>query len=242
MAAARSNVRRRRSTPQQQRSRLMVERILEAGRVVLIEYGYDGATTNRIAAAAGVSPGSLYQYFPNKEAIIAEVVVRYTDQITSRVSAHLTAHLGEPDESGNLRETLGVLLEAMDEQPELLRALIEHTPRLGLGDKIAAFEQRVGEIGLAHVRLRAQPLKHAGTTIWLLVRTVEHLTIRYLLDRPPIDRDEFVDELSALVLNHLLSQANSSPAEPSTPRHIQKPASKNTRTEPKVPNTDGRTP
>jgi hypothetical protein len=43
----------------------------------------------------------------------------------------------------------------------------------------------------------------------LLVRTVEHLTIRYLLDRPPIDRDEFIEELSALVFSYTQSQANS---------------------------------
>jgi hypothetical protein len=90
----------------------------------------------------------------------------------------------------------------MNEQPELLRAMIEHTPRLGIRGKIAAFEQRVGELGVAHMRLHAQPLSRASMTIWLLVRTVEHLTIRYLLDRPPIDRDEFLDELSALVTNY----------------------------------------
>ena len=180
----------------------MVERILQAGSAVLIQRGYDGATTNRIADAAGISPGSLYQYFPNKEAIIAEVVDQYTDQIATRITAHLTMQIGEQDEARLIRETLDVLLDGMDEQPELLKAMIEHTPRLGLGDKIAAFEQRVGEIALAHLRLRAQPLDRAETTIWLLVRTVEHLTIRYLLDRPPIDRDEFLDELAALVLGY----------------------------------------
>jgi AcrR family transcriptional regulator len=74
MPRSRSSFPRRRNAPQQQRSRLMVERIVDAGSAVLIQQGYDGATTNRIAEAAGISPGSLYQYFPNKEAIIAEVV------------------------------------------------------------------------------------------------------------------------------------------------------------------------
>jgi AcrR family transcriptional regulator len=187
----------------------MVDRILHAGSAVLIEQGYDGATTNRIADAAEISPGSLYQYFPNKEAIIAEVVDRYADQIAARVTAHLTTQIGMPDEARLARQTIGVLLDAMDEQPELLRAVMEHTPRLGIGDKIAAFEQRVGEIAIAHMRLRAQPLGRAQTIIWLLVRTVEHLTIRYLLDRPPIDRDEFIEELSALVFSYTQSQANS---------------------------------
>jgi AcrR family transcriptional regulator len=201
MATSRSTNARRRSAPQQERSRLMVERILTAGAEVLTEHGYEAATTNRIAEAAGISPGSLYQYFPDKEAIIAEVVDRYTDQIAARVTAHLTSQIGDPYEARTARQVLGVLLDAMAERPELLRAVVEHTPRLGVGDKIAAFEQRVGEIAIAYLRLRAEPISNAETTTWMAVRTVEHLCIRYLLDRPPIERDEFLDELSALVLS-----------------------------------------
>jgi hypothetical protein len=57
------------------------------------------------------------------------------------------------------------------------------------------------------MRLRAQPLSRSATASWLGVRTVEHLTIRYLLDRPPIDRDEFIDELSTLVFSYTHSPA-----------------------------------
>ena len=52
----------------------MVERILAATRSVLVERGYEGASTNRIAAVAGISPGSLYQYFPDKDAVVDRVV------------------------------------------------------------------------------------------------------------------------------------------------------------------------
>jgi AcrR family transcriptional regulator len=185
----------------------MVERIVAAGRAVLIERGFDGATTNRIAEAAGISPGSLYQYFPDKEAIISEVVDRYADQIAARVTAQMTTQIGTTDEATAIRQTIAVLLDAMDDQPELLRATFEHTPRLGVGDKIAALEQRGADIAIAHMRLRAQPAGHSATASWMLVRTVEHLTIRYLLDRPPIDRNEFLDELSALVFTYTQSPA-----------------------------------
>ena len=68
--------RRSRREPQQVRSRETVERLLDAAREVLLRRGWDGATTNHIAAAAGVSPGSFYQYFADKEAILGEVVDR----------------------------------------------------------------------------------------------------------------------------------------------------------------------
>jgi AcrR family transcriptional regulator len=182
----------------------MVERILDAGRQVLIERGYDGATTNRIAEVAGISPGSLYQYFPNKEAIIAAIVDAHTDHVVRSVTTRLVEQVGQPEDLGSLREVLAILLDAMAEQPELLRALIEHTPRLGLGNKIADFEQRVGELAIAHLRLRPQPIHHADTRIWIAVRAVEHLSIRYVLDRPDIDHDEFLDELAALMASYMM--------------------------------------
>lgn len=189
----------------------MVRRILDAGRDVLVNRGYDGATTNVIAEVAGISPGSLYQYFPNKDVIIAAVIDDYTDYITRTVTTHLVEHVGAPDELAVMRQTLAVLLGAMDEQPELLRALIEHVPRLGLGDKIIDFEQRVGELAMAHLRLRSESVEHTDTMVWIGVRAVEHLTIRYVLDQPPIDRNEFLDELTALLGRYMNMNAKRDP-------------------------------
>src|SRR5712692_1214904 len=59
----------RRQARRQKRGALRVEEILQAAGVLFAERGYDKVTTNMIAARAGVSPGSLYQFFPNKEAI-----------------------------------------------------------------------------------------------------------------------------------------------------------------------------
>src|SRR4029077_6829621 len=60
-----------RKSASQKRSRVTVETLLDATARVLTREGYDRASTNRIAAKAGVSVGSLYQYFPNKEALVA---------------------------------------------------------------------------------------------------------------------------------------------------------------------------
>ena len=66
-----------RKSASQKRSRLTVDALLEATTRVLVKEGYDKATTNRIAAVAGVSIGSLYQYFPGKEALVAAVIERH---------------------------------------------------------------------------------------------------------------------------------------------------------------------
>src|SRR4051794_12983052 len=80
-----------RKTPRQERSRQMVERILDAATRVLSERGYDGASTNHIAGTAGISNGSLYQYFPNKDAIVVPVLDSSADHLASRIGAQIEA-------------------------------------------------------------------------------------------------------------------------------------------------------
>jgi AcrR family transcriptional regulator len=65
-----------RKIPRQARSLATVEVILDAAALLLVDEGYEQATTNRIAERAGVSIGSLYQYFPNREAVVAAVAQR----------------------------------------------------------------------------------------------------------------------------------------------------------------------
>ncbi|MEV5828703.1 TetR/AcrR family transcriptional regulator [Spirillospora sp. NPDC052242] len=72
----------------QARGERRIAQILDAAAAVLAESGYEAATTNKIAAAAGISPGSLYQFFPNKEAIAKALADRFTAQMGG---AHRTA-------------------------------------------------------------------------------------------------------------------------------------------------------
>ncbi|MGP3982574.1 TetR/AcrR family transcriptional regulator [Streptomyces sp. KR80] len=183
----------------------MVERILDAGRQALAEYGYEGASTNRIAATAGISPGSLYQYFPHKDAIVSAVLERYSDALVSRVTAHLTGQFDQPAPVVT-RTTLAALLDGLDVEPAFLRAAVVHGSRLDDGRTLRAFEHRIAELVLAYLmtqRTSLRPDTPLDAAVWMLVRTVEHLTVRYLLEQPPITREQFLDELSRLALNYL---------------------------------------
>mgnify|MGYP003597153915 FL=1 len=66
-----------RKEPKQSRARVTVEAILEATAHILTEGGYDALTTNHVAKRAGVSIGSLYQYYPSKEALVGELMDRH---------------------------------------------------------------------------------------------------------------------------------------------------------------------
>jgi len=72
-----------RKRPVQERSRDTVDRILSAAARIFDEDGYRRTTTNRVAEAAGVSVGSLYQYFPNKDALLVALAERHVDEITA---------------------------------------------------------------------------------------------------------------------------------------------------------------
>lgn len=103
-----------RKRPSQSRSKLLVDAIIQACRQVLTEEGAERLTTNRIAEVAGVTIGSLYQYFPNKEAILAnllsEDIAATTDQICRDTTPRIAAEM-EVSLRSTLRELIRVTAE-----------------------------------------------------------------------------------------------------------------------------------
>src|SRR6188768_1896869 len=79
-----------RKRPRQSRSVATVDTIIAATARVLVKQGFDGLTTNAVAEAAGVSIGSLYQYFPNKEALVAALVERHVEDKNRAVISELS--------------------------------------------------------------------------------------------------------------------------------------------------------
>ncbi len=113
-----------RKVPRQERSRLTVDRILVAAAQVFHEAGYTSATTNDIALEAGISVGSLYQYFPNKDAILVALTRRHIDSATAGLINLVSALSPE----GGIRETLRTVVDFLVEQHDLdeLHLLVMH--------------------------------------------------------------------------------------------------------------------
>src|SRR5678809_1130501 len=87
-----------RKSATQARAQATVDAILEATARILVKEGYDRASTNRIALAAGVSIGSLYQYFPSKEALVAALIERHMDEMLVVVTEAVAGIEGKPIE------------------------------------------------------------------------------------------------------------------------------------------------
>jgi AcrR family transcriptional regulator len=191
-----------RRRPTQERSRATVERILAAGRSVLLERGFEGTSTNRIAVAAGVGPGSLYQYFPDKEAILDRVVERAVDDLEARITRAFLAGLRGGDDA--VHGHLEALLDALCAEADLVRVLWQDRPRTAERRRVG-FARRIdalvaGALLAEHPDADGVPV---DAVAWMLVRTVEHVTISWVLERPDVGREAILDELTALVGGYL---------------------------------------
>lgn len=124
-----------RKTPKQARAKATVEAVLDAGARILVEAGYAAANTNLIAETAGISIGSLYEYFPGKEAIFAEL--RRREGMKTYVQLIAEPRPTRPTDA--LRHLVTTHIARFRDDRELLVALENEVPRFA----IAEFEQAV---------------------------------------------------------------------------------------------------
>lgn len=118
-----------RKFPQQARSRALVDAILDATVRILVEEGFARTTTSRVAERAGVSVGSLYQYFPSRESLVAAVARRHSEHLKTALERDLEA------KHANLKSAIDAMLasvmKAHSISPELTAVLAEQVPKLG---------------------------------------------------------------------------------------------------------------
>ena len=118
-----------RKLPQQDRSKFTVNAILTATAHILTEEGYDKASTNRIAERAGISIGSLYQYFPNKASLIAALRDRHVSSMMAIIESKLRNLFDAPIEVV-LPKIVKASIAAHAINPMLHKVLHEQVPRL----------------------------------------------------------------------------------------------------------------
>jgi AcrR family transcriptional regulator len=180
----------------------MVERIVDAATRVLEEVGYQGASTNRIAAEAGVSPGSLYQYFAEKDEIVAVIIERLIDDFAEGIAPALRdAATLDPDIG--VHTVLEAVLDVLERNAVLLRALVDRVPAADQEQALRPVRARIADF--IHHTLATQrdrlPHEDIDRTAWTILELTQHLPVRYVLDRPPIPREAFIADLAQIVLN-----------------------------------------
>lgn len=194
-----------RKTAIQDRSKATVDALLAATARVLVREGYDRASTNKIADAAGVSIGSLYQYFPTKEALVAAVIDRHTGEMMDVIRRELVrvAPLPIPEAA---RELVKVMIDAHRIEPKLHRVLVEQIPRVGNLEDIERMDEEATALVRAYLEGHREEIvvDDLEMASFICVTSVEALTHAAVLRRPALlDNPRFVDEVAAMVTRYL---------------------------------------
>jgi AcrR family transcriptional regulator len=192
----------------QKRSQLTVDALLEATARILVKHGYDHASTNRIAEAAGVSIGSLYQYFPGKEALVGAVIDRHTGEMMQLVREALARVAARPPAQA-ARALVRVMIDAHRLNPRLHRVLVEQVPRVGRLDSMQAIDREAMAMVRAYLDAHRGEIRVADTELaaFVCVTTVEALTHAAVVHQPEVldeaRAEVYVDEVSRLLLGYL---------------------------------------
>lgn len=195
-----------RKQPTQSRSRATVETILDGCVRVLDQDGMHAATTSRIAEASGVSVGSLYQYFENRDAILNAL----QDREFSRTAEMLQKHLLRErfDTPRDLARTVvESLLKLYRTSPGLHRVLALEGLRVTPTERVQAFDHRIVETLRAFFESTIFPIrrqnKHAAA--FVLYQSVRATMLAKILEEPPGLSDQVLtEEVTELVVSYLI--------------------------------------
>jgi len=195
-----------RKKPAQARARATVDAILEAAAHILTGQGYDALTTNHVAERAGVSIGSLYQYFPNKDAILMALASRHLDDIERTIDEAMARTSQARSFRTIVRSMIEANIAAHRIDPALHSALSERLPYQGADDWRRTFDERVmakvSTILQAHKRELA--VRDLDLATYIIVRSVEACVHEACWQRPgDLENGALAAEVSDLVINYL---------------------------------------
>ncbi|WP_437720944.1 TetR/AcrR family transcriptional regulator [Sorangium sp. So ce861] len=198
-----------RKSPRQARSRAMVDAIVEATSRVLVARGYDDTTTIAVAERAGVSVGSLYQYFPSKEALVAALLERHVAAFVARVEGAL-AEADPADPEAAVRAFVRAGLDGQRVPPALHKILTEQAPRVGRDAEVMETRRALAallERSLAPHRahLAVPDVRRAAFVVETAVEALAH---RAVFEQPElVGTAQLEAEGTALALGYLFGSA-----------------------------------
>ena len=197
-----------RKQPRQARSRVTFDALVESCTRLLGEMGYQAVTTNHVAERAGVAIASLYEYFPHKDAIVAQVAERLGQRVMEQLTLAVPEVLTQaPDKAVNY--WIQTIYTVLSRERELLRVFyyeVPYTNRLpvvrGIVPRLIAFSQNMRDQAGHKV-----VMQHQEASLYLIVNLVSNTIIQMILDPPAdIDRDEILLVLSVRIQSWIVER------------------------------------
>jgi AcrR family transcriptional regulator len=195
-----------RKSPRQARARVTIDAIVEASTQLLLEQGYDRFTTARAAERAGVSVGSLYQYFPNKAALAAAAIDCACEELILALD-HALAGRPRITLAECIRAIVDVILVSHQLAPDLHRIVIDLAPRIGVADKTDRVSRKMAEAIEAVLRMHVDEiaphidLATAATIIETLLVALAHRAAQAAPVKAP--DDAIASETTEMITRYL---------------------------------------
>jgi len=193
-----------RKNPIQRRSKATVEAVLEAGARLLLTIGYDKASTNKIAEKAGISIGSLYEYFPGKDAIFAEIRRRQDHRYARLVQAEPVRATFRETLRLNIKTYIRLALSNI----ELHAALVRDVPKFATSEAesiliVDSLEQSNRTINSRAIKLR--PQCDTAIALELTTRVLRSTIDDYAMHAPEqLKQSVVTDQLLDMLERYLL--------------------------------------
>jgi AcrR family transcriptional regulator len=206
-------------TPTQARAVRTVDAIVDAARVLIVRRGLEATTTNAIAERAGVSIGSLYQYFEGRDAIVTELLRRHVQQALELIFAVAEGPFDD-DLEGVVRRLIRAIIDVHRRDPELHRiadsvrpVLVARPARMeqvaptstSKPSLVAVHEQVMGVAVRFLARHRAEiVVDDLERAAFVAVTTVDALTHQALMTWPELLDDPQLElDATRLILGYL---------------------------------------
>jgi AcrR family transcriptional regulator len=183
--------------------------MIEATARILVRDGFDKASTNRIAEKAGVSVGSLYQYYPSKEALVAAVIERHNRDLMKVIRDAVAEVAAQPIDTG-VRKLVAAAIKAHRIDPRLHRVLAEQIPRVRALEDVEIFNHEIFKLFRNYLEAHRNELRAVDLDLaaFVCVTSIEALTHTAVLHRSEFLTEEavgtLVNEATRLILRYLI--------------------------------------
>ncbi|UXN69237.1 TetR/AcrR family transcriptional regulator [Devosia neptuniae] len=193
-----------RKKPRQARSAATLEAIFEATIQVLLREGIHRLTTTRVAERAGVSVGTMYQYFPHKQALLYALNERYLDLVAERVEAACQAQYGASTKT-MVEVLVTTYWQAKTERSEVTRALYRSAVELDNEALIDAFARRMDAATIAMLKSAPDAVYANIDLVNVTLLSVIFGTVRndFERDLPASEQAEIRHQLTLMCLSYL---------------------------------------
>lgn len=182
-----------------------MDAILTAATQILGNVGFDGASTNRIAEKAGVSIGSLYQYFPSKEALAGALIDKYVQWHADKFESFLIEMRGRP-----AREMVQKISEKTVEMylgnRKLLHVMGMLIPKIERIPSVVEARRRIVRVLATELRARQTDVPHPDPELASFVILNSAMgVIQFILYDPEmkVDNQKLADELAKMTFGYL---------------------------------------